>query len=126
MAKHLDEPRLAPDTAGSAGIAAALALGAKHGEKTLAGLRTHLTPDGLRGGVSHSTKGGEAPVVTVVGVEGDEVLLDGSHPLAGVELAFDVEVVGARDATAEELSHGHAHGGGGAGGGGCGEGCGCH
>ena len=67
----------------------------------------------------------QAPVVTVVGVEGDEVLLDGTHPLAGVALTFDVEVVGAREATAEELSHGHAHGGG-AGGGGCGEGCGCH
>ena len=67
----------------------------------------------------------QAPVVTVVGVEGDEVLLDGNHPLAGVALTFDVEVVGAREATAEELSHGHAHGGG-AGGGGCGEGCGCH
>lgn len=67
----------------------------------------------------------QAPVVTVVGVEGDEVLLDGNHPLAGVALTFDVEIVEAREATAEELSHGHAHGGG-AGGGGCGEGCGCH
>jgi FKBP-type peptidyl-prolyl cis-trans isomerase SlyD len=65
----------------------------------------------------------QAPVVTVLGVEGDEVLLDGNHPLAGVELTFDVEIVGAREASAEELSHGHAHGGGG---GGCGEGCGCH
>jgi FKBP-type peptidyl-prolyl cis-trans isomerase SlyD len=64
----------------------------------------------------------QAPVVTVVGIDGDEVLLDGNHPLAGVALTFDVEVVGAREATAEELSHGHAHGGGG----GCGEGCGCH
>ena len=51
-----------------------------------------------------------APVVTVVGIEGDEVLLDGNHPLAGVDLTFDVEVVGAREALAEELRHGHAHG----------------
>ena len=65
-----------------------------------------------------------SPVVTVVGVEDDEVLLDGNHPLAGVELTFDVEIVDARDATAEELSHGHVHGSGG--GCGCGEGCGCH
>lgn len=63
------------------------------------------------------------PVVTVVGVEGEEIVLDGNHPLAGVPLTFDVEIVGAREASAEELSHGHAHGGGG---GGCGEGCGCH
>ncbi len=51
-----------------------------------------------------------APVVTVVGLEGAEVLLDGNHPLAGVDLTFDVEVLGAREANAEELSHGHAHG----------------
>ena len=51
-----------------------------------------------------------APVVTVVGIEGDEVLLDGNHPLAGVDLTFDVEIVGAREANAEELRHGHAHG----------------
>ncbi|HYP18157.1 MAG TPA: peptidylprolyl isomerase [Opitutus sp.] len=51
-----------------------------------------------------------APVVTVAGIEGDEVLLDANHPLAGVDLTFDVEVVSARSATAEELRHGHAHG----------------
>lgn len=62
-----------------------------------------------------------APVVTIAGIEGDEVLLDANHPLAGVDLTFDVEIVGAREATADELSHGHAHGGGG---GGCGD-CGC-
>jgi len=64
-----DEPALTPDTAGSAGIAAALAIGAKHGwlddqakaaaRKTLAGLPPHLTPDGFLGGVSQSNKGGE-------------------------------------------------------------------
>lgn len=63
-----------------------------------------------------------SPVVTVAAIEGDEVLLDANHPLAGVDLTFDVEIVSAREATAEELSHGHAHGGGG---GGCGSGCGC-
>jgi FKBP-type peptidyl-prolyl cis-trans isomerase SlyD len=68
----------------------------------------------------------DAPTVTVVGVEGDEVLLDANHPLAGVDLTFDVEIVTTRAATTEELSHGHAHGGAGVGGG-CGDGsCGCH
>lgn len=51
-----------------------------------------------------------SPVVTVAGIEGDEVLLDGNHPLAGVDLTFDVQVVGAREATRDELAHGHAHG----------------
>lgn len=51
-----------------------------------------------------------APVVTVAGIDGDEVLLDANHPLAGVDLTFDVEIMGTRAATAGELSHGHAHG----------------
>ncbi len=55
-----------------------------------------------------------APTVTVMGVEGDSVLLDANHPLAGVDLTFDVEVIAAREATLEELSHGHVHGPGGA------------
>ena len=50
-----------------------------------------------------------APVVMVVKIEGDEVLLDANHPLAGVDLTFDVEVVAIRPATAEEISHGHPH-----------------
>lgn len=53
-----------------------------------------------------------APIVTVVGVEGDELLLDANHPLAGVDLEFDVEVIEVREATAEEIEHGHAHGAG--------------
>jgi FKBP-type peptidyl-prolyl cis-trans isomerase SlyD len=51
-----------------------------------------------------------APTVTVRAVEGDDVLLDANHPLAGVDLTFDVEIVAARAATASELAHGHAHG----------------
>lgn len=51
-----------------------------------------------------------SPVVTVVGVEGNEVLLDGNHPLAGVDLTFEVELIAAREATADELAHGHPHG----------------
>jgi FKBP-type peptidyl-prolyl cis-trans isomerase SlyD len=50
-----------------------------------------------------------APVVMVVKVEGDEVLLDANHPLAGVDLTFDVEIVAVREATDAELSHGHPH-----------------
>jgi FKBP-type peptidyl-prolyl cis-trans isomerase SlyD len=52
-------------------------------------------------------------LVTVIDVDGDEVILDGNHPMAGVTLNFDVEVANIRDATAEELDHGHVHGPGG-------------
>jgi FKBP-type peptidyl-prolyl cis-trans isomerase SlyD len=51
-----------------------------------------------------------APIVTVQAVEGDELLLDANHPLAGVDLDFEVEVLAIRPARAEELAHGHAHG----------------
>jgi FKBP-type peptidyl-prolyl cis-trans isomerase SlyD len=52
-------------------------------------------------------------LVTVIDVDGDEVILDGNHPMAGITLTFDVEVTEIRDATAEELEHGHVHGPGG-------------
>ena len=51
-----------------------------------------------------------APVVTVRAIEGDDVVLDANHALAGVDLKFDVEIVAVRPPTPDELSHGHAHG----------------
>lgn len=54
-----------------------------------------------------------ARAVTVTGVSGDMVTLDGNHPLAGKSLNFEVEIAGMRAATEEELSHGHVHGAGG-------------
>ena len=49
-------------------------------------------------------------VVTVSKVEGDDITIDGNHPLAGEELTFDVEVMDIRPATEDELSHKHIHG----------------
>ncbi|MDH5407908.1 MAG: peptidylprolyl isomerase [Gammaproteobacteria bacterium] len=51
--------------------------------------------------------------ITVVEVTDDNVVIDGNHPLAGMNLNFDVTVVDIRDASEEELSHGHVHGPGG-------------
>jgi FKBP-type peptidyl-prolyl cis-trans isomerase SlyD len=56
---------------------------------------------------------GGVHIVTVIGVEGDDIHLDGNHPLAGVALNFQVKVVEVREATSEELEHGHVHGEGG-------------
>ena len=47
--------------------------------------------------------------IVVKEVDGDQVTIDGNHPLAGVQLHFDVEIVGVRVPSEEEISHGHAH-----------------
>jgi FKBP-type peptidyl-prolyl cis-trans isomerase SlyD len=52
-------------------------------------------------------------VLKIVEMDDSNVTMDANHPLAGVDLEFDVELVDSREATAEELSHGHAHGPGG-------------
>ncbi len=54
---------------------------------------------------------GDGRVVTVVAMDENEVTVDGNHPLAGLTLTFDVEIVDVREATAEEIEHGHAHDG---------------
>ncbi len=65
----MDDPTLVADTAGSTGIAAAIALGVRDGyidpsllahcRRTLGAVQRQLTPDGLLAGVSQSNKGGE-------------------------------------------------------------------
>lgn len=52
-------------------------------------------------------------VFTITELQEESVIVDGNHPLAGVNLVFDVELTGIREATEEEISHGHVHGEGG-------------
>lgn len=54
-----------------------------------------------------------ARIVTVMAVDDKEVTVDANHPLAGVDLSFDVTIRGIRAATTEEEQHGHVHGAGG-------------
>lgn len=56
---------------------------------------------------------GQPMPFTVERIEGDDIFLDGNHPLAGETLHFEVEIMSVRAATEEELDHGHAHGPGG-------------
>lgn len=53
----------------------------------------------------------DAPIFAVMSIEGDDVKLDANHPLAGMELHFDVRITEVRPATAEEIEHGHVHDG---------------
>jgi len=48
-------------------------------------------------------------IVTVTKVANGMATVDANHPLAGMDLTFDVKVVDVRAATAEELEHGHPH-----------------
>jgi len=124
-------------------VPAAEAYGERDPAQTQRVKREHLPVEGeLTVGDQFQTGPSRAdPVVTIAAIEGDEVVLDANHPLAGVDLTFDVEVVAAREATTEEIeqmrAHRHAHGGGccGGSGEGCCEGeghgekhggCGCH
>ncbi|MGZ4959877.1 MAG: FKBP-type peptidyl-prolyl cis-trans isomerase [Methylomonas sp.] len=51
-------------------------------------------------------------IITITEIDGEDVTIDGNHPLAGESLTFDVEVIDVRPATEDELSHGHVHGAG--------------
>lgn len=53
---------------------------------------------------------GEMIVVTVTDIEGEDITVDGNHPLAGVNLNFGVKVIDIREASEEEIEHGHVHG----------------
>ncbi len=51
-------------------------------------------------------------IITIVEINGDDVTIDGNHPLAGEELTFEVEVIDVRPASDDEMAHGHVHGAG--------------
>ncbi len=74
-------------------------------------------PEGLtlEPGVEVQAETPDGPIsFIVISLEGDEVVLDANHPLAGKALTFDLEVLEVREATPDELAHGHVHGPGGA------------
>lgn len=52
---------------------------------------------------------GQMVIASAIEITENEIVLDANHPLAGETLHFDVEIVGVRAATEEELSHGHVH-----------------
>ena len=56
--------------------------------------------------------GGAQRQVRVTEVDGDNVTIDANHPLAGLTLHFEVEVVDVREGTPQEIEHGHVHAGG--------------
>ncbi len=55
-----------------------------------------------------TTDEGEQTVI-VIDVQDEEITVDGNHPLAGIDLKFDVEILEVREATEDEIAHGHVH-----------------
>ncbi|RLA23178.1 MAG: peptidylprolyl isomerase [Gammaproteobacteria bacterium] len=69
--------------------------------------------DNIEVGMQFQADSSNGPaVVTITAVEGDQVSIDGNHPLAGEQLTFDVEITEIRSATETEMEHGHIHGAG--------------
>jgi FKBP-type peptidyl-prolyl cis-trans isomerase SlyD len=69
--------------------------------------------DTIEVGMQFQADVSEGPgVITVVAIEGDDITIDGNHPLAGLALTFAIEVMDVRPATHEEMQHGHIHGAG--------------
>lgn len=69
-------------------------------------------PPGVKvgGQLQGPAEDGRVIAFMVTKIKGDQVLLDGNHPLAGRTLRFRVTVRDVRAATPDEIAHGHAHG----------------
>ncbi|MDO6709212.1 peptidylprolyl isomerase [Aliiglaciecola sp. 2_MG-2023] len=97
-------------------VAPELAYGERHDE--LVQLVPKTMFDGMEVEVGMTfratTDDGEQSVM-VIDETDDEVVIDGNHPLAGVSLNFDVEILEVREATDDEIAHGHPHAEGGCG-----------
>jgi len=67
----------------------------------------------LEAGMTFEAKApdGTSQQIIIKKVEGDNVTIDTNHPLAGIVLNFDIDIVEVREATKEELEHGHTHDG---------------
>ena len=64
--------------------------------------------ENLQVGMKFQTNTGDtAQVVQVVSIDGNLVRVDANHPLAGFTLYFDLEIIGKREATEEEINAGH-------------------
>ena len=48
-------------------------------------------------------------IIRVMELADEDVIVDGNHPMAGLDLVFDVIIESIREATPQELEHGHVH-----------------
>lgn len=72
-----------------------------------------MFPEGIEVGMQFERAAEDSDdemVYTITDIEGDKVVVDGNHPLAGVALVFTCTIAEVKAATPEELEHGHVHG----------------
>jgi FKBP-type peptidyl-prolyl cis-trans isomerase SlyD len=72
-----------------------------------------LFPPDLEVGMMFETRDPEteeAAQFRVTAIDAGMVTVDGNHPLAGMSVRFDAEILEVRAATEEEIAHGHVHG----------------
>ena len=68
----------------------------------------------IQPGMQFEAQGPMGPITVVVReIAEDSITIDANHPLAGMPLHFDIEIVEVREASVEEVLHGHVHGPGG-------------
>lgn len=102
----------APGDTFNATIVAAEAYGDRHEQLIQSVPRSMFESMDVEVGMRFRAAGpdGQEHSVIIVDIGDEEVVVDGNHPLSGIDLTFDVEVVQVRDATDDEIAHGHAHG----------------
>ena len=72
--------------------------------------RAQLPPEVQVGNrLSAHDEAGRIVQLTVVEIGEETARLDANHPLAGMDLVFEVTVLGVEKATEQELEHGHIH-----------------
>lgn len=73
-------------------------------------LSSFPNPEQIKAGTQFQVETSQGiKIATISRVENGELTVDLNHPLAGQNLNFDIQVVGIRDATAEEIENGHIH-----------------
>jgi FKBP-type peptidyl-prolyl cis-trans isomerase SlyD len=91
-------------------IAPDLAYGERHEELVQAVPKSMFEDMDVNPGMTFraTTDEGEQSVM-IIDVNDEDIIVDGNHPLSGLTLNFDVEILEVREANEEEIAHGHPH-----------------
>ena len=81
-------------------------------EKSFAIQRSHFGDAPIQEGfmVELTPDNGPPFHARITAIHDEVVEMDANHPMAGMQLHFDVEVLAIREATPDEIAHGHVHG----------------